>query len=121
MTRPDLIEEVSRALGTSRKDSDIIVVTILNGIVRSLRSGERVEIRGFGSFGTESWWQLELFRFLKGRSRAASLHDYRAEKDFVDQVPHRILISPSTEEERRSAKEPPKDLRRSRRPKGCPF
>jgi hypothetical protein len=32
--------------------SETIVVTILDSIVRSLRSGDRVEIRWFGSFGT---------------------------------------------------------------------
>jgi hypothetical protein len=40
MTRADLTEEVSGALGTSRKDSDITVVTILDSIVPSLRSGD---------------------------------------------------------------------------------
>ena len=52
MTRADLTEVVSRALGISRKESDTIVVTILDSIVRALRSGGRVEIRRFGSFGT---------------------------------------------------------------------
>jgi len=52
MTRADLIEEVSHTLGISLKESDTIVVTILDGIVRALRSGDKVEIRRFGSFGT---------------------------------------------------------------------
>ena len=52
MTRADLTEAVSRALNISRKESETIVVTMIDSIVRSLRSGERVEIRWFGSFGT---------------------------------------------------------------------
>jgi len=52
MTRADLAEEVSRALDISRKESETVVVTMLDSIVRSLRSGDRVEIRWFGSFGT---------------------------------------------------------------------
>jgi integration host factor subunit beta len=52
MTRADLTEEVSRSVDISRKESDTIVTTMLDSIVRSLRSGERVQIRGFGSFGT---------------------------------------------------------------------
>src|ERR1035437_5271088 len=52
MTRADLTEEVSRALDISRKESATLVVTMLDSIVRSLRSGDRVELRGFGSFGT---------------------------------------------------------------------
>ena len=52
MTRVELTEEVRCALGISQKESDTIVLTILDSIVRSLRSGEKVEIRGFGSFRT---------------------------------------------------------------------
>ena len=52
MTRADLTEEVSRASGIAGKESDIIVVTMLDSIVRTLRSGGRVEIRGFGTFAT---------------------------------------------------------------------
>jgi len=52
MTRAELTEEVSRTLEISWNESDTIVLAILDSIVRSLRSGGRVEIRGFGSFGT---------------------------------------------------------------------
>ena len=52
MTRADLTEAVSRELGISRKESETIVVTMLDSIVRALRSGDKVEIRRFGSFGT---------------------------------------------------------------------
>ena len=52
MTKADLIEEVSRLAELTRKDSEIIVETIFDSIVRSLRSGDKIEIRGFGSFRT---------------------------------------------------------------------
>ena len=52
MTKADLIEEISRAAEMSRKDSELIVETVFESIVRSLRSGEKIEIRGFGSFRT---------------------------------------------------------------------
>ena len=52
MTRVELTEEVRCALGISRKESDTIVLTILDSIVRALESGDKVEIRGFGSFRT---------------------------------------------------------------------
>ena len=52
MTRADLTEEVRQAIEMPRKDSDIIVTAIFNSIVRALRSGDKVEIRGFGSFRT---------------------------------------------------------------------
>src|SRR5260370_18497091 len=52
MTKADLIEEVSRLAELTRKDSEIIVETIFESVVRSLRAGDKIEIRGFGSFRT---------------------------------------------------------------------
>jgi integration host factor subunit beta len=52
MTKAELIDDVSRAVEMSRKDSEIIVETIFESIVKSLRAGDKVEIRGFGSFRT---------------------------------------------------------------------
>lgn len=52
MTKADLIDEVSKAVEMTRKDSEQIVDTIFESIVRSLRSGDKIEIRGFGSFRT---------------------------------------------------------------------
>lgn len=52
MTKADLIESISRAVEISRKDSEIVVETILDSIVGSLRKGDKIEIRGFGSFRT---------------------------------------------------------------------
>ena len=52
MTKAELIEAVSRAVQMSRKDSEIIVETIFESIVKSLRAGDKIEIRGFGSFRT---------------------------------------------------------------------
>jgi integration host factor subunit beta len=52
MTKAELIEEVSRVVEMSRKDSEVIVETIFDSIVRALRGGEKIEIRGFGSFRT---------------------------------------------------------------------
>jgi integration host factor subunit beta len=52
MTKADLIEEVSRVVELTRKESEVIVETIFDSVVGSLRSGDKVEIRGFGSFRT---------------------------------------------------------------------
>lgn len=52
MTKAELIEEVSRAVEMTRKDSEQIVDTIFDSVVRALRSGDKIEIRGFGSFRT---------------------------------------------------------------------
>jgi len=52
MTKAELIEDVSRVAELSRKDSETIVETIFESIVKSLRTGDKIEIRGFGSFRT---------------------------------------------------------------------
>jgi integration host factor subunit beta len=52
VTKADLIEEVSRVVEMTRKDSEVIVEAIFDSIVRSLRTGDKIEIRGFGSFRT---------------------------------------------------------------------
>ena len=52
MTKAELIEEVSRVVEMTRKDSEIIVETIFDSIVASLHGGYKIEIRGFGSFRT---------------------------------------------------------------------
>jgi integration host factor subunit beta len=52
MTKADLIEEVSRVVEMTRKESEVIVEAIFGSIVQSLHDGDKIEIRGFGSFRT---------------------------------------------------------------------
>ena len=52
MTKADLIKDVARAVEMSGKDAEVIVDTIFDNIVKSLRGGDKIEIRGFGSFRT---------------------------------------------------------------------
>ena len=52
MTKAELIDEVSKVVEMTRKDSEIIVETIFESIVNSLHKGDKIEIRGFGSFRT---------------------------------------------------------------------
>ena len=52
MTKAELIEQVSRVVEMTRKDSETIVETIFDSIVNSLHKGDKIEIRGFGSFRT---------------------------------------------------------------------
>jgi predicted nucleotidyltransferase len=66
------------------------------------------------------WWQMETFRLLKSRSRSISLVDYQTENQFVDRVPHKVLLS-AQEEQAKSALPQPKQIRRARRRKDCPF
>ena len=52
MTKADLVEEVSRAIAASRKDAEQIVEHVFEAVVQALRSDDKIEIRGFGSFRT---------------------------------------------------------------------
>lgn len=52
MTKADLIQEVAQLLQAPNHEADLIVSAMFSGIVRTLVSGGKVEIRGFGSFRT---------------------------------------------------------------------
>jgi integration host factor subunit beta len=52
MTRSDLIDALAaRFPNLMAKDAEISVIEILDAIGHALARGDRVEIRGFGSFG----------------------------------------------------------------------
>jgi integration host factor subunit beta len=51
MTKSGLIEEVAkRTPHISKKDTEVVVNTIFDSMIEALRGGDRIEIRGFGSF-----------------------------------------------------------------------
>ena len=51
MTKSGLIEKVAELTPhVSKKDTEIVVNTIFDAMAKALRDGERIEIRGFGSF-----------------------------------------------------------------------
>ena len=52
MTKADLVEQVSGAIGPglTKKDCALVVDGFLNAIKRALASGDNIEIRGFGTF-----------------------------------------------------------------------
>jgi integration host factor beta subunit len=51
MTKSGLVEKVAeRTPHISKKDTEVVVNTIFDAMTDALRRGERIEIRGFGSF-----------------------------------------------------------------------
>jgi integration host factor subunit beta len=52
LTKADLVEEVVKNTELPRKESEVIVETIFEGIIGALQNGDKIEIRGFGSFRT---------------------------------------------------------------------
>ncbi len=49
-TKADLVEEVARAADLTKKQAETVVESVFEGIVASLRAGQKIELRGFGSF-----------------------------------------------------------------------
>ncbi len=53
MTKSELVDLIAhRHEGITRKEAEVVVNTILAAIGDALASGDRVELRGFGSFTT---------------------------------------------------------------------
>ncbi|HEY9136738.1 MAG TPA: HU family DNA-binding protein, partial [Terriglobus sp.] len=50
MTKADLVDGVTASGDLTRRDGEVIVDTFFEGIIDAIRSDEKVEIRGFGSF-----------------------------------------------------------------------
>ena len=50
MTKADLIEEVAGQASLTKKVTELIVNTVFDNITLALTKGDKVELRGFGSF-----------------------------------------------------------------------
>ena len=50
MTKAQLIDEVARVADLSRKHAELIIDIFFQSIVNALERGEKIELRGFGSF-----------------------------------------------------------------------
>ena len=50
MTKAVLVEEVARVSDLTKKHSEVIVDTVFRSIIDALHRGEKIELRGFGSF-----------------------------------------------------------------------
>jgi len=50
MTKADLVEKVATEAEMTKKDAEQLVEIIFESIIQSLNKGEKIELRGFGSF-----------------------------------------------------------------------
>lgn len=55
MNKLDLINKLAAELGLNQKIAKIAVDTIIDSIKKAIIEGERVEIRGFGSFTVRNY------------------------------------------------------------------
>jgi len=54
MTKAELVEEVADAAELTKKDAERLVELVFECIVDTLNQGEKIELRGFGSFRVRS-------------------------------------------------------------------
>ncbi|MBC7350619.1 MAG: integration host factor subunit beta [Candidatus Aminicenantes bacterium] len=59
MTRKELIEELARTEGISYRAAEIAVKIAFESMTKAMVRGDRVEIRGFGSFKIKSYGAYE--------------------------------------------------------------
>src|ERR1700722_17822666 len=52
MTKADLVDRVTSLGDLTRRDSAVIVETLFESVIHALKTGDKVEVRGFGSFRT---------------------------------------------------------------------
>ncbi len=50
MTKAELVDQVARSTQLTKKHAEVMVNTVFDSIVDSLQEGEKIELRGFGSF-----------------------------------------------------------------------
>ena len=50
MTKAELVDEVAKISDLTRKHSEVIVEAVFSSIIDALQKGDKIELRGFGSF-----------------------------------------------------------------------
>lgn len=54
MTKAELVEKVSAKINLTKKDTERVVNIVFGSIIQALAGGDKVELRGFGSFRVRS-------------------------------------------------------------------
>ncbi len=50
MTKADIVEEISEKTGLNKKEAFVVVDLMIENIKKALSEGDKIELRGFGSF-----------------------------------------------------------------------
>ena len=53
MTKQEIVDAVSEATGLTKVETETVMNGVMTTITESLARNERVELRGFGTFGTK--------------------------------------------------------------------
>ncbi len=52
MTKADIVRTLADEVGLTRREAAQTLAIVLDGVIEAIGSGEKVELRGFGSFRT---------------------------------------------------------------------
>jgi integration host factor subunit beta len=97
MTKSDLIEHLCQVQKLPKGRAELLVNTIFDCLEQSLRRGERIEIRGFGSF------EIRHYRAYQGRNprtgstvavKPKRLPFFKVGKELKERVNNAILKKP---------------------------
>ncbi len=50
MTKAELVDEIAQKADLTRKHSEVIVDAVFSSVIEALQGGDKIELRGFGSF-----------------------------------------------------------------------
>lgn len=50
MTKADIVEEIAESTDLNKKEAFVVVDLIIENIKKALSEGDKIELRGFGSF-----------------------------------------------------------------------
>jgi DNA-binding protein HU-beta len=75
MTKNNLIDHLAETTQLTKKDAEQVIDAVLSQITEALAKGEKVDLRGFGSF------QANAKRQRQGRNPQTGGHDYHCCQD----------------------------------------
>jgi integration host factor subunit beta len=52
MTKADIVKLLADQVGLTRREAADALAVVLDGVIEAIQDGEKVELRGFGSFRT---------------------------------------------------------------------
>jgi len=114
MTKSDLIEKVAAQLNLPKGKAELIINCIFDSMEESLRTGNRIEIRGFGSF------EIRRYKAYEGRNPRTGdpvgvhpkrLPFFKVGKELKERVNAggaavRTVVAPSAAKEKKAAPAP---------------
>ena len=81
MTKSDLIEKVAAQLNLPKGKAELIINCIFDSMEDSLKNGNRIEIRGFGSFEIRRYKLRALEARIKQHPKYKTIHQVRLQLD----------------------------------------